>query len=269
MDWDIWWLAYLALGAFTGFMAGLMGIGGGGILVPMLNTLFTLQGFPAANNVHMALGTSMAAIVLTSLSSARAHHAHGAVAWRTVFTIAPGIVLGAFAGTFLAARLPDIPLTAFFACFMLYVSWQMIKNTKPAPSRHLPGTAGLSAVGLGIGTLSALVSIGGGTVTIPFLIWCNVPPKTAIGTSAAVGIFIAVSGTLGYIFNGQAAHGMPAGAMGFIFLPALVLVSLASIWTAPLGAKLSHRLPVATLKKVFAVILILLSAKMLYTVCTA
>lgn len=261
-----WLLAYLTLGAFVGFFAGLLGVGGGGIMVPILTTMFAMQGFPREHMVHLALGTSMAAIVLTSLSSLRAHHGHGAVRWDIVKGIAPGVLIGTFAGTFIASSVPTRPLAIFFACFMAYVSIQMILNIKPKPSRELPGTAGLAGVGGVIGVISALVAIGGGSLSVPFMTWCNVKMQNAIGTSAAIGLPIALAGATGYLINGWGSGELPAWSVGYIFLPALVLISVVSTFTAPIGARLAHRLPVATLKKIFAGVLILLSAKMLHTV---
>ena len=261
-----WLLAYLVLGAFVGFFAGLLGIGGGGIMVPVLTTMFAVQGFPREHLVHVALGTSMAGIVITSISSLRAHHAHGAVRWDIVKGIAPGVLLGTFGGTFVAAHVASAPLAIFFGCFMAYVSLQMILNVKPKPSRELPGTLGLAGVGSGIGLVSALVAIGGGSLSVPFMTWCNVKMQHAIGTSAAIGLPIAVAGALGYLINGWGSSGLPDWSVGYVYLPALLTVSTLSFLTAPLGAKLAHRLPVATLKKIFAGVLILLAAKMLHTV---
>ena len=265
MIFDLWWLSYPVLGAVVGFVAGLLGVGGGGIMVPILTTLFLAQGFALGQVVHMALGTSMAAIVLTSVSSLRAHHAHGAVRWDVVRLITPGILVGTFGATFIAARVDTVPLAIFFAAFMAYVSVQMLLNIKPKPSRDLPGAVGMTAAGLGIGGVSALVAIGGGSLSVPFMAWCNVKMQNAIGTSAAIGLPIALSGTLGYLINGWGAPGTPALTLGFIYLPALVLVSAVSMFFAPLGARLAHRLPVATLKKVFAGVLMLLCAKMLHS----
>ncbi|WP_374325254.1 sulfite exporter TauE/SafE family protein [Azonexus sp.] len=261
-----WILAYLALGAFVGFFAGLLGVGGGGIMVPVLTTMFAAQGFPPEHLVHVALGTSMAAIVITSISSLRAHHAHGAVRWDIVRGIAPGVLLGTFGGTFVASRVASAPLAIFFGCFMAYVALQMILNVKPKPSRELPGPLGLAGVGGGIGIVSALVAIGGGSLSVPFMTWCNVRMQNAIGTSAAIGLPIALAGAAGYLINGWGSDGLPEGSVGFVYLPALVAVSLVSTFTAPLGARLAHRLPVATLKKIFAAVLVLLSTKMLHTV---
>lgn len=261
-----WLAAYLLLGAFVGFFAGLLGVGGGAIMVPMLTTLFAAQGFPREHMVHLALGTSMAAIVLTSISSLRAHHAHGAVRWDIVKGIAPGVLLGTFAGTFIATSAPTRPLAIFFACFTAYVAVQMILNVKPKPSRELPGMLGLAGVGGGIGAISALVAIGGGSLSVPFMTWCNVKMQNAIGTSAAIGLPIALAGALGYLINGWGTGGLPDWSFGFVYLPALLLIGVVSTLTAPVGARLAHRLPVAMLKKIFAGVLMLLSAKMLHTV---
>lgn len=261
-----WLLIYLALGAVVGFFAGLLGVGGGGIMVPVLTTLFAMQGFPREHIVHLALATSMAAIIVTSLSSLRAHHKHGAVRWPIVVAIAPGIIAGTFAGAVLAGMIPAKPLALFFVVFMAYVALQMLLNVKPKPSRQLPGTVGVSLAGVVIGVISALVAIGGGSLSVPFMTWCNVRLQQAIGTSAAIGLPIALAGSLGYWVSGWQVTGMPAYSVGFIYLPAVMAMTLLSVLTAPLGAALAHRLPVATLKKLFAFMLMALSSKMLHTV---
>lgn len=256
----------LLLGAVTGFFAGLFGIGGGGIMVPALAFLFAWQGFPSEHLLHIALATSMAAIVPTALASLRAHHKRGAVIWPLVVVITPGILLGTFAGTFVASYLPAAPLAIFFSCFMAFVAVQMVVNRKPQPARQLPGKLGVAGVGTGIGAVSALVAIGGGTLTVPFLLWCNISLPVAIGTSAAVGLPIALSGALGYVVNGWSQTNMPAHTLGYVFWPAVVAMAVCSFATAPLGAALAHRLPVAKLKKAFALLLVALSLQMLYTV---
>jgi len=261
-----WILAYIVLGSAVGFFAGLFGIGGGGIMVPILTTMFVLQGFPIEHTVHAALATSMAAIIFTSFSSFRAHHQHGGVLWPVVWRISPGIIFGTFSVAFIAAYIPSQPLAIFFAVFMLYVSIRMFLDIKPKPSRKLPGILGLSAAGTGIGGISALVAIGGGSLTVPFLTWCNVKIQNAIGTSAAVGFPIAVAGTLGYMTGGLTVNSLPDYTLGFIYLPAVIAITVVSVFTAPLGAKLAHKLPVDTLKKLFAGLLLFLCAKMLYTV---
>lgn len=261
-----WWLAYIALGSFVGLMAGLLGIGGGGIMVPILTTLFIFQGIPHEHIAHLALGTSMAAIVPSALSSLWTHHRHGAVHWEIVRYITPGILTGTFFATFFAAFVPTRGLTLFFAFFMALMSLQMLANIKPKPSRGLPGPVGISSVGLGIGGVSALVAIGGGSLTVPFLTWCNVKVTHAIGTSAAIGLPIALAGALGYTLNGWGIGGLPDVALGYVYLPALLLMAPLSIVTAPIGAKLAHLLPVTILKRIFAFILIALAIQMLSAV---
>ncbi|WP_291992330.1 sulfite exporter TauE/SafE family protein [Candidatus Accumulibacter sp. ACC003] len=259
----VWWLAYIALGLFGGFFAGMLGIGGGLVMVPTLTMMFAAQaGFPAAEVLHLALGTSMAAIIFTALASVRAHHQHGAVLWSVVVQITPGILIGTLVGTLFAGSIPSKPLALFFTAFVCLVAAQMIFGLKPKPARELPGALGVFGVGTGIGALSALVAIGGGSLTVPFLTWCNVRVQNAIATSAAVGFPIAVGGSLGYIFNGWGHAGLPPGSLGYVYLPALLWLVPSSMLIAPLGARLAHRLPVATLKRLFAGILIVLAAKM-------
>jgi uncharacterized membrane protein YfcA len=266
MTFDLWWLAYPLLGIIVGFLAGLFGIGGGSIMVPMLTTFFLVQGFPREQVVHMALGTSMASIMLTSFSSLRAHHARGAVNWEIVRQITPGILAGTFFGTFISSRLDTAPLTVFFACFLGFVASQILCDVKPKPSRELPSRVGMIAVGLFIGFISALVAIGGGVISVPFMTWCNVEARRAIGTSAAIGFPIASAGTVGYLVNGWSSEGMSPHTLGYIHLPALLLIGVVSVLTAPLGAACTHRIPMAMLRKCYAGMLILLALKMLYGV---
>jgi uncharacterized protein len=258
-----WWLAYLVVGGFVGFFAGLLGIGGGVIMVPMLTTLFLIQGFPSEIVMHLALGSSMATIVLTSISSFRTHHAHGAVLWPVVRQITPGILFGTFLTTFVAARVSSTALAILFTAFMVYVSFQMLANVKPTPSRQLPGRWGMTGVGIGIGGFSALVAIGGGSLLVPFMTWCNIKVHQAIGTSAAIGFPIALSGTIGYIIHGFGTANLPPYTLGYVNLPAFLLLASTSVLTAPMGARAAHRLPVSTLKRIFAGILLLLCVKML------
>ena len=259
-----WFAGYLALGAVAGFFAGLLGVGGGAIMVPVLALMFAAQGFPNQHLMHLALGTSMATIVFTSISSLRAHHKHGAVIWPIVRNIAPGIVVGTLLGAQVAGLIPTRPLAIFFAIFIAYVAVQMILNVKPKPSRQLPGKGGMFGVGAFIGGISALVAIGGGSLSVPFMTWCNVKVHNAIGTSAAIGFPIALAGTIGYMISGYGADNLPDGAFGFIYLPALAATVVVSMLMAPVGAKVAHSLPVATVKKIFAGLLILLLAKMLH-----
>ena len=261
-----WYAAYLVLGAIAGFLAGLFGVGGGLVLVPVLLLLFDAQHFPNEHVMHLALGTSMATILFTSLASMRKHHQHGAVNWRVVRRIAPGILLGTALGALLAASIPTLGLAIFFALFVYFAAAQILLDVRPHPARQLPGIAGMTVVGTFTGWISSLVSIGGGTVVVPFLVWCNVSLRNAIGTSAAIGFPVAVGGTLGYIFTGMNNPALPAHTLGFVYLPALFWVALASVITAPLGAKATHHLKVGLLRKLFAVLLIALATKLLLKV---
>ena len=258
-----WWWVYLAIGVTVGFLAGLFGIGGGMIMVPMLVFVFTAKGFPAEHMMHLSLATSMATIVFTSLSSVRAHHRHAAVDWRVARAMAPGIVVGALAATLIAGFIPTRPLAIAFTAFMFYAAAQMFFEVKPKPSRQLPGPAGLFGVGAGIGALSSVLAAGGAFLSIPFLARCNVPLKRAVGTAAANGFPIAAAGTAGYVLNGLRVDNLPEGSLGFVYLPALALIVLASMPMAPLGARLAHRLPVRRLRVVFALMLFAIALRML------
>jgi uncharacterized membrane protein YfcA len=256
--------AYVLLGLISGFIAGLLGVGGGLIIVPVLTWLYARQGFATDYNIHLALGTSLAVIVITSIASVRAHHAHGAVRWEVVRRITPGIVLGALAGGWAAAYFPDRYLRVLFTVFLFYAATQMLLGLKPGPHRDLPGWTGLSLAGGLIGSVSSWVGIGGGTLSVPFLAWCNLRLHHAIGTSAAIGFPIALSGAVGYALSGRTAAGLPHYSLGFVYLPAFVAIATGSWLTAPLGARVSHRLPVERLKKIFAGLLYLLGIRMAY-----
>jgi uncharacterized protein len=235
-------------------------------MVPILTILFAAQGFSSDHLVHIALATSMCAIIPTAIASLRTHHLHQAVLWPVVIKFLPGILFGTFAGTFLSTYLSAKPLAIFFAFFMALIAVQLFLDRKPKPSRKLPNALVLSGVGSGIGAVSSLVAIGGGTMTVPFLVWCNVRLPIAIGTSAAVGLPIAISGALGYLVNGWNLAGLPEYTLGFIFWPAVLVMACASLFTATLGARLAHQLPVPILKKCFAILSVILSLQMLMTV---
>lgn len=262
-------LLYITLGAVAGVLAGLLGIGGGLVIVPMLTFTFAAQGFPESHILHMALGTSLASILFTSLSSVRAHHKRGAVLWPVVLRITPGILIGTFVGSWIASMLTSGFLKGFFGCFLYYVAIQMILGIKPKPTRELPGAMGIFGVGNTIGIFSSLVGIGGGTLSVPFLVWCNTVMHQAIGTSSAIGFPIAVAGTLGYIVNGLGIAGLPNYTLGFIHLFSLAGIVTASVFTAPFGAKLAHSLPVDRLKKIFAILLFLVGTRMILAVLSS
>jgi uncharacterized protein len=250
----------LLLGIAVGFLAGLLGIGGGMMMVPFLSIILTSKGYPSDYAIKIAVATSLAAIALTSLSSLRAHHRRGAVQWPIVRLLAPGIVLGSLAGAQLAVALPGRVLNVLFAIFVAFSATQMFMNRKPKPTRTLPGSLGTFSVGGLIGLLSSLVGAGGAFISVPFMTWCNVKIHDAVGTSAALGFPIALAGTLGYIWAGQGVPQMPPGSVGCLYLPGLVIISLASISTAPWGARTAHRMDIRPLKKVFAGVLYILAA---------
>ncbi len=259
------YLLYIVLGAFAGVLAGLLGIGGGLVIVPMLNIAFEWQNFPEVHIQHIALGTSLATIIFTSLSSMRAHHKRGAINYTAFWRLAPGIILGTYLGAVIAAQLPTGFLKAFFGFFLYYVATQMLLNIKPKPNRELPGLTGTTAAGTGIGIFSALVGIGGGTLTVPFLSWCNQTMHAAIATAAAVGLPIALSGTTGFVISGWSVQGIPGPHVGYVYIPAFLGIISMSVLTAPLGAKLAHSLPVDKLKKIFAILLFGVGTKMLWS----
>jgi uncharacterized protein len=253
---------YLVVGLIAGVLAGLLGVGGGVVIVPMLIFCFVKQGIQPDQIMHMALGTSLASIIFTSISSFMSHHKRGAVDWTIVKRIVPGILIGTFLGTFVASRLSSGFLKGFFCVFLYTVATQMLLNKKPKASRNLPGTGGMFGVGSTIGVASALVGIGGGSLSVPFMVWCNVPAHRAVGTSAAIGFPIAIAGAVGYIVNNLSGTGLPAYSLGYVYLPALVCIVCTSVFTAPLGAKLAHALPVDKLKRVFALFLFAVATKM-------
>jgi len=259
-----WWLLmYLLLGLFVGFFAGLLGIGGGIIIVPLLLMVFGMEHFPDDRVLHLALGTSIASIVFTSMSTVWAHQRHHTVRWDILREVTPGVVGGTLLGTFVANALPSRYLAIFFIAFAFYSAIQMWLDIKPAPTRQLPGWLGMTSAGLLVGSLSSLIGVGGGFLAIPLLTMCNVPMLTAIGTSAAIGLPLALSGTLGYIYTGLGKDHLPAFSLGYVYLPALAGIVIGTFVTVPYGARAAHRLPVSTLKRIFSVVLIVLVIKML------
>ena len=259
----------LLLGCVTGFLAGLLGVGGGMMMVPVMTLLLIQQGVESGLAVKMAIATSMATILFTSLSSVRAHHRMGSVRWGIARTLSPGIVLGSLvAGAGAFALLKGQGLALFFAIFIGYAALRMWRNDAPRPGRQMPGALGAAGVGAGVGFISALLGAGGAFLTVPFMTWCNVPPRHAVGTSAALGFPIALASTVGYLISGWNLPAAVPGALGYLYLPGLAVVSLASVSLAPWGARTAHRVNVVALKRLFAVLLLALAASMLHRALT-
>jgi uncharacterized protein len=257
-------LELLALGTVSGFLAGLLGVGGGMMMVPFLTLILSQRGVDPGHAVKMAIATSMATILFTSLSSVRAHHKLGAVRWDLLKGFAPGILAGGLlsgAGAF--AALKGQGLALFFALFIGYSALNMMRDQKPHPARQMPGWAAVAAVGAAVGFLSGLLGAGGAFMSVPFMIWCNVPIRQAVGTSAALGFPIALANTVGYVIGGWHIAPALAGAFGYLYLPALAIIAVASVTLAPVGARTAHRLDTKKLKRTFAVLMFALAAYML------
>lgn len=261
----MWWPVYLLMGLGVGVLAGMLGIGGGTMLVTLMVLVFNSQGVSPDRVLHLALGTAMATIIFTSVLSFRAHHRHGSVRWDIVRTVAPGLIVGAVLGAVVADYLPSRYLAIVFVTFVYYSATQMILDVKPKPSRQLPGRGVMSSVATIVGALCSLVGAAGGIITIPLLTRCNVPLRQAIGTSAAFGLPVAVTATAGYVWNGLGKDALPPYTLGYVFLPGLVAVIIGTYVTVPMGARLAHRLPVLTLKRVLGLVLCVLATKMLFT----
>jgi uncharacterized membrane protein YfcA len=258
--------AYFAIGLVVGFLSGLLGIGGGIIIVSSLAIMFSAHGFAPGYVMHLALGSSMACIVMSSIVSFRTHDKHGAVDWHVVRSVTPGLLAGVMAGVLIARASSTAVLKYLYLAFTLLVTLQWVLNVKPKPSRELPGRNGLAGFGIVMGTVAGLFGGGGAVLGVPFLTWCNQTMHRAIGTVAALGFPIAIIGTLGYVAAGWGVGGMPPWSLGFVYLPAVVGISLMSMITARWGARTAHRLKGNTLRRIFAVVLVALAAKVALSV---
>ena len=258
-----WWLGYAAIGAAVGFFAGMLGIGGGAIMVPLLVWLFEAQGLPKAHILHLAVGTGMATILFTSLSSVRAHAARGAIRWDIARNMTPGILAGGLVGSWIASFIPTAVFAAIFTLVIYAAATNLLFDRKPKASRNPPGWVGMFIFGFLVSALSAFTAIGGAFMTVPFMLWCNVPMLQAIGTAAAIGFPIALSGTIGFVVTGLRETGLPPASFGFVFLPALGGIVVTSMLVAPLGAAAAHRLPTVWLKRIFAVLFYVIATRML------
>jgi uncharacterized membrane protein YfcA len=253
---------FLALGAFIGFLAGLLGIGGGFTIVPVLIEIFSREGFASEHLVPMAIGTSAGTIVFTAFSSARAHHARGAVSWPIVWALAPGLVIGSLVGPQIASSLPPSLMAAIFGAFIWFGTYRTLRNKPPVAARQLPGRFGMYAIGALIGTAAGMVGIGGAFLSVPFMTRCNVKLHTAVATSAALGIPIAIAATIGFVIAGLRKSGLPPYSLGYVYLPALFAIVVTSTLLAPVGARVAHSWPVARLRYAFAAMLFCLGAYM-------
>lgn len=255
----------VVLGTATGFVAGLLGIGGGGIMVPFIAAILSARGIAGGLSVKLAIATAMAVIIFTSISNVYAHQRQGSIRWDIVTSLAPGLVVGSLLASLGAfAILKGSVLALLFAIFLLVAATRMFRSRKPAPGRHLPGPMGLFGAGGLIGFLSGLVGIGGGSVSVPFMTWCNVSIRNAVGTSAALGFPIAITNVAGYIWAGRGVTGLPAHSVGYIWLPGLLAMAVCTMLMAPVGARVAHAVPVSVLRRIFAVMLYALSLYMFY-----
>jgi len=252
----------MLLGSIAGFLAGLFGLGGGVVIVPALVWLFSANQFPAELIMIMAIATSLATIILTSISSIISHHKLGAILWDRVFRLTPGILIGAGIGAFLANYIEADILRWLFISYLLYVGLRMAFPIKTKTTKKYNSWLDYIA-GNGIGLLSSLLGIGGGTLTVPYLVNRQVPMNNAVAISSACGFPLALSGTIAYAFFGNNEPLLPEWSLGYIYLPALGGIITCSIFTAPLGAILANKLPAQQLKKYFSIVLFLIAFKMM------
>lgn len=256
-------LLFAAAGLAAGFVSGLLGIGGGLVLVPVLAAVFSMQHVDSAVLMPLTLGTSLAAIIFTSVVSARSHHKRGSVDWRIVQRMGPGVALGAACGALCATQLPTAALQTGFVVFASVAATQLLVGAEAPSGRSLPSAAGLATGGIAIGVVSGLIGGGAATLSVPLLTWCSVPVRSAIGSAAALGFPIAVAGTAAFIVSGAHVSSLPPLTLGFVHLPAVGVVAAGSVLCAPLGAAVSHRLPISALRRLFAIALYGVAAKMM------
>lgn len=257
-------LICLLTGVLTGFLAGLFGVGGGLVLVPVLVAVFELQQFDPAIYMPLALGTSLCTIVVNGMSSTLAHNRRGAVDWKIFARLAPGLIVGAMLGARLASAVPSEYMRIAFGVGELLVALRLMTAGQPKAGRTLPGPVGMGVAGSVIGTISAMGGIGGATLSVPYMTWCNVVMQRAVATAAACGLPIAIAGATGYIIAGWSNALLPEWSSGYVYWPAALSVMAAGVVMAPVGAKLAHRWPADKLKKGFALLLVVLGSKMLF-----
>ena len=263
MDWSIV-PVYVALGAFVGFLAGLLGIGGGFTIVPILSEVFARQGFGGTHLLPLAIGTSSASIVFTAFASARAHHRHGAVEWHIVWPMAPGLALGALVGPQIASVLPMRVLATIVGGFTWFAAIRMLRARPPRITHESPSRTVFFLAGAGIGLIAGMVGTGGAFLAVPFMVRYHVKVHSAVATSAAIGWPIAVVATLGFAWAGLRQSDLPPYSIGYVYVPALVGIAVASILLAPIGARVAHTWPVNRLRRSFSALLFVLGGFMLW-----
>jgi uncharacterized protein len=253
---------FLFLGAFVGFLAGLLGIGGGFTMVPVLAEIFERQGIGTSHLLSLAIGTSAAAIVFSALASANAHHRRGAVVWPIVAAMAPGLVVGSLLGPQIASALPMRVMAAIFGSFTWFTAIRMLSSKPPKTLRDLPGKPAMFAVGTAIGLAAGMVGTGGAFLSVPFMTRCNVKVHNAVATSAAIGLPVAIASAIGYVFAGWSVTDLPRYSIGYVYLPAMAGIVAMSMLFAPLGARVAHAWPVRRLRKAFSLMMWVLGAWM-------
>jgi uncharacterized membrane protein YfcA len=254
---------FIATGIVAGLMAGLFGVGGGLIMVPILALVLGLKGFPPEILMQVSIGTSLAVIAFTSISSTRSHHKRDGVVWPVFWRFAPGLVVGALIGAWTAHLLSGVVLARMVGIGAILVAAKMVFDSKEVPQRPVPGGWVLAGAGTVIGWLSSLVGIGGGSLTVPFLNYCGIQMRQAVGTAAAGGIPIAWAGAVGFVIAGWGLAALPPGQLGYVSIPGFLSLVVASVLVAPLGAKLAHSLPQLVLKRAFALLLLVIGITML------
>ncbi|KAB8028583.1 sulfite exporter TauE/SafE family protein [Fluviispira multicolorata] len=262
-------ILYLLTGSIAGILAGLLGIGGGAIVVPALAYIFLKSGMPTEHIMHLAIGTSLTAMIFTSLFSTQSHHKFARVEWNVVKKFVPGIIIGVILGALFSTKLPTHTLTIIFGIYLLFIAIQMFfkKDKKENISQNKPflkeSNATMAGGGVLIGLLSGLLGVGGGTLTVPFLTYLGKSMHKAIGTSAACGFFITIVGTISFILLSTHASNLPKGTIGYIYLPAALGITLMSSICAPIGSKISGSLSPKILSKCFSILLMAVALKML------
>lgn len=256
------YLEFALIGIVAGYLAGFLGIGGGFVVVPALTWLFLRDSATAPWAIHMAVATSLATMLVTSLSSIMAHHRRDAIHWSVVRSLAAGLITGAVLGAVIADALHGDALVRVFGTFALLAGVQLVLGRQPEGEKPLPGQPAASLVGLLFGTISSLIGIGGGALTGPWQMWHGIKAQSAVATSAACGYPIAVAGTLSFVLLGSDGN-LPGQALGYVHLPAFAGIALTSALAAPLGAATVHRLPPKLVRRIFGVFLLLVGLRML------